>query len=143
MIHDWHKYFHLKFHTSYTISFSARCLIISVSTRLFFNTPLVPLSLDWTNMRKQTLGKAEIKSRKKKKKKKGSKIHRTGWRSGFVVRHGKYIGQKFEIPIFNALIRPFKYLYHSSCLSIGGKEERTFKYGKRVRYIFFLLLFSG
>ena len=73
MIHDWHKYFHLKFHTSYTISFSARCLIISVSTRLFFNTPLVPLSLDWTNMRKQTLGKAEIKSRKKKKKKKEKK----------------------------------------------------------------------
>lgn len=39
MIHDWHKYFHLKFHTSYTISFSARCLIISVSTRLFFQYP--------------------------------------------------------------------------------------------------------
>lgn len=89
-------------------------------------------------MRKQTLGKAEIKSRKKKK---GSKIHRTGWRSGFVVRHGKYIGQKFEIPIFNALIRPFKYLYHSSCLSIGGKRNERSNTGSAFDIFFFFFCF--
>lgn len=88
-------------------------------------------------MRKQTLGKAEIKSRKKK----GSKIHRTGWRSGFVVRHGKYIGQKFEIPIFNALIRPFKYLYHSSCLSIGRKRNERSNTGSAFDIFFFFFCF--
>ena len=55
---------------------------------------------------------------------------------------GKYRTRKFEIPIFNArlLIRPFKYLYHSLCLSTReGEREREERAAqtRKVRAIYF------
>ena len=86
------KYFHPTWkHVDSVASVSRRLIIFAAVSHVPFSIPFVPLSLDWTNMRKQN-AKQKQEGWGEEKTKNGSKIHRAAMEDP-VIRgrtRGKY-----------------------------------------------------